>query len=87
MTFGCWAVFAGFWYLICFSHGDLNFDKNGMRLNEGKMPCVEGVVTLTGFFLMSFEVQVTVVFVTTNNNDCNKYQIEYKIFSDNCWLR
>lgn len=68
MTFGCWTVFAGLWYLICFSHGDLNFDENGMRLNEGKMPCVEGVVTLTGFFLMSFEVQVISVLILMITN-------------------
>lgn len=58
MTFGCWIVFAILWYLICYSHGDLNVDVTGARLSEGVMPCVEGVTTLTGFFLMSFEVQV-----------------------------
>lgn len=62
MTFGCWIVFAGLWYLICYSHGDLNIDPTGMRLMEGVMPCVEGVTTFTGFFLMSFEVQTTVGF-------------------------
>lgn len=59
-TFGCWIIFALMWMLIAYAHKDLEFDETGASLHEGEMTCVEGATTFIGFFLLSFELQVTI---------------------------
>ncbi|XP_031619158.1 ATP-sensitive inward rectifier potassium channel 8-like [Contarinia nasturtii] len=62
-SFGCWSVFAVFWYIISYAHNDLNFDsQSGVSLHEGDMPCLRGLTSLTDYFLYSFEIQTTVGF-------------------------
>lgn len=59
MTFGCWIVFALLWCLISYAHNDFVIDsETGAILHDGKMTCVEGAYTWTGYFLYSFEMQV-----------------------------
>lgn len=54
-------MFALLWYLISYSHNDLAIDtETGASLHEGEMTCVEGAETFTGFFLLSFELQVKI---------------------------
>lgn len=60
--FACWISFAGLWYLIAHSHGDLSFDpKTGETLSDGPVPCIEGAKTFVGFLLFSIETQVSLV--------------------------
>lgn len=54
-------MFAILWYLISYSHNDFVIDtETGASLHEGEMTCVEGADTFTGFFLLSFELQVNI---------------------------
>ncbi|KAM3920068.1 ATP-sensitive inward rectifier potassium channel 11 [Leptodactylus fuscus] len=57
MSFLCtWLLFGMIWWLIAFSHGDLDY------LEEGFVPCVTSVQSFTAAFLFSIEVQVTIGF-------------------------
>jgi potassium inwardly-rectifying channel subfamily J len=63
--FGTWLFFAVLYWLIAWSHGDLEFDiETGQRLGEGKQPCIVEAKTFAGFFLFSVESQVTTGFGT-----------------------
>ncbi|XP_032804847.1 ATP-sensitive inward rectifier potassium channel 11 [Petromyzon marinus] len=57
MSFLCsWLLFAIIWWLIAFSHGDLD------RVENAPNPCVTAVHSFTSAFLFSIEVQVTIGF-------------------------
>lgn len=57
--FGSWLFFGIFYWIIAWSHGDLNFDETGNRLGEGGQACITNAKSFTGFFLFSVETQVT----------------------------
>lgn len=62
--FGSWTFFACFYWIIAWSHGDLNFDnETGVRLGEGQEPCIMEARTFAGFFLLSVESQISTGFV------------------------
>lgn len=57
MTFLCsWLLFAMFWWLVAFAHGDLNPNRKPPE------QCVTNVNSFTSAFLFSIEVQVTIGF-------------------------
>ncbi|XP_075693193.1 ATP-sensitive inward rectifier potassium channel 11 [Rhinoderma darwinii] len=57
MSFLCtWLLFGMVWWLIAFSHGDLDHNQ------EDFVPCVTSVQSFTAAFLFSIEVQVTIGF-------------------------
>lgn len=57
--FFCWLFFAAMFYVIGWSHGDLEFDEQGRRMGEGREECVRGAFDFTGFLLLSIEQQVS----------------------------
>lgn len=58
--FGSWLLFATLYYIVGWSHGDLEFDEEtGQRLGEGARECVRGAFNFAGFFLLSVESQVS----------------------------
>lgn len=53
-----WIIFAIFWYLISYTHGDLIYNSvTGLRLNDGPL-CVMGCKSFVDYFLLSVETQV-----------------------------
>lgn len=50
-----WFIFAICWYLISYTHGDLNKD---LVNQEGFRSCVKGCDSFADFFLFSIETQV-----------------------------
>lgn len=57
--FTSWTFFAIVYYLIAYTHGDLEFDENGERKIKYRDPCIMGATTFSGFFLHSVESQVS----------------------------
>lgn len=67
-----WACFAGIWYIIAYSHGDLahaerqrlsNSDSNSTDsdiLNTNFIPCVTEIKSFATAFLFSVETQHTI---------------------------
>ena len=53
-----WLLFALLWWLICFSHGDLDYNANGT--NDDRTPCVDAVYDFTTALLFSIETQHTI---------------------------
>ena len=54
-----WVVFAGIWYLVVLTHGDL-----GLELGDDHVACVENIQDFTSCFLFSLETQHTIGLVT-----------------------
>lgn len=52
-----WLIFAVIWWLICFSHGDL--DPNHIN-NDDWVPCVKEIISFTSAILFSIETQHTI---------------------------
>lgn len=62
-----WLLFALLWWLIIFTHGDLNPVEQG----ENFIPCLNNVNTFTGCFLFSVETQHTIGYGSrTTNEEC-----------------
>ncbi|XP_076263501.1 G protein-activated inward rectifier potassium channel 3-like isoform X2 [Rhynchophorus ferrugineus] len=59
-----WLLFALIWWLIVFTHGDLNIDELNLNGTEPPTPCVIGVHGFTSAFLFSLETQHTIGFGT-----------------------
>ena len=53
-----WLVFASYYFLLCFLHGDL--DPQLMRDNSTWTPCVENVNSFTEAYLFSIETMSTI---------------------------
>ncbi|VVC93113.1 unnamed protein product [Leptidea sinapis] len=63
-----WLMFALIWWLIIFTHGDLNPPTNS---SEPFIPCLNNVNTFTGCFLFSVETQHTIGYGSrTTNEEC-----------------
>ncbi|XP_047504654.1 G protein-activated inward rectifier potassium channel 3 isoform X1 [Pieris napi] len=63
-----WLLFALIWWLIIFTHGDLNPSTNS---NETFIPCLNNVNSFTGCFLFSVETQHTIGYGSrTTNEEC-----------------
>ncbi|KAL4704217.1 hypothetical protein ACJJTC_011843 [Scirpophaga incertulas] len=63
-----WLLFALIWWLIIFTHGDLNPPDNQ---NITFIPCLNNVNTFTGCFLFSVETQHTIGYGSrTTNEEC-----------------
>lgn len=55
--------FAALYYLVSYTHGDLDFDPvTGIRRNIDEVLCAEGVQTFAGFLLLSVEAQTSIGF-------------------------
>ena len=50
-----WVVFAGIWYLVVLTHGDLS-----LELGDDHVACVENIQDFTSCFLFSLETQHTI---------------------------
>ena len=50
-----WVVFAGIWYLVVLTHGDLS-----LELADDHVACVENIQDFTSCFLFSLETQHTI---------------------------
>ncbi|KAL1494459.1 hypothetical protein ABEB36_010057 [Hypothenemus hampei] len=59
-----WLLFAIIWWLIVFTHGDLNQDKEPVNGTQTSLPCLSGVKSFTTAFLFSVETQHTIGFGT-----------------------
>ncbi|XP_019770346.1 G protein-activated inward rectifier potassium channel 3 isoform X2 [Dendroctonus ponderosae] len=59
-----WLLFALIWWLIVFTHGDLNMDDVYLNGTEPTPPCLVGVHGFTSAFLFSVETQHTIGFGT-----------------------
>nr|XP_026488316.1 G protein-activated inward rectifier potassium channel 3-like isoform X1 [Vanessa tameamea] len=63
-----WLLFALIWWLIIFTHGDLNPPTNS---SEVFIPCLNNVNSFTGCFLFSVETQHTIGYGSrTTNEEC-----------------
>ncbi|XP_045497048.1 G protein-activated inward rectifier potassium channel 3 isoform X3 [Colias croceus] len=63
-----WLLFALIWWLIIFTHGDLNPPTNS---SEPLVPCLNNVNSFTGCFLFSVETQHTIGYGSrTTNEEC-----------------
>ncbi|CAH2106288.1 unnamed protein product [Euphydryas editha] len=63
-----WLLFAFIWWLIIFTHGDLNPPTNS---TEVFVPCLNNVNSFTGCFLFSVETQHTIGYGSrTTNEEC-----------------
>ncbi|XP_063618359.1 ATP-sensitive inward rectifier potassium channel 12-like isoform X4 [Cydia splendana] len=63
-----WLLFALIWWLIIFTHGDLNPPANN---TDPIIPCLNNVNTFTGCFLFSVETQHTIGYGSrTTNEEC-----------------
>ncbi|CAK1547262.1 unnamed protein product [Leptosia nina] len=63
-----WLLFALIWWLIIFTHGDLNPPSSA---NETFVPCLNNVNSFTGCFLFSVETQHTIGYGSrTTNEEC-----------------
>ncbi|XP_047995354.1 inward rectifier potassium channel 2-like isoform X2 [Leguminivora glycinivorella] len=63
-----WLLFALIWWLIIFTHGDLNPPANN---TAPVVPCLNNVNTFTGCFLFSVETQHTIGYGSrTTNEEC-----------------
>ncbi|XP_063361920.1 G protein-activated inward rectifier potassium channel 3-like isoform X5 [Cydia amplana] len=63
-----WLLFALIWWLIIFTHGDLNPPANN---TDPVIPCLNNVNTFTGCFLFSVETQHTIGYGSrTTNEEC-----------------
>jgi len=54
-----WVVFAGIWYLVVLTHGDLS-----LELGDDHVACVENIQDFTSCFLFSLETQHTIGYGT-----------------------
>jgi len=61
-----WLIFAMVWYLVCFSHGDLEEDNQN---NEEYKPCVKEIVSFTSALLFSIETQHTIGYGTRHTTE------------------
>lgn len=52
-----WLLFALIWWLVCFSHGDLDEEN---QANPDYMPCVKEIKSFTSAILFSIETQHTI---------------------------
>lgn len=60
-----WILFALFYWIICYIHGDLEEDHLPQNQEKsGWKPCLEQVDTFASFFLFSFELQDSVGYGT-----------------------
>ncbi|XP_030751688.1 G protein-activated inward rectifier potassium channel 3-like isoform X2 [Sitophilus oryzae] len=60
-----WLLFALIWWLIVFTHGDLNIEEQNFNNTEPPAPpCIVGVHGFTSAFLFSLETQHTIGFGT-----------------------
>lgn len=61
---GTWSVFAGIWWLIAYSHGDLDYAHgkliSGYGDNKTFIPCVTEIKSFATSFLFSIETQHTI---------------------------
>lgn len=59
-----WSVFAGVWWLISYSHGDIDFahgkSMTGYGDNTTFIPCVTEIKSFGHSFLFSIETQHTI---------------------------
>ncbi|XP_039754589.1 G protein-activated inward rectifier potassium channel 3 isoform X3 [Pararge aegeria] len=63
-----WLLFALIWWLIIFTHGDLNPPSDS---SEPFVPCLQNVNSFTGCFLFSVETQHTIGYGSrTTNEEC-----------------
>lgn len=68
--FGSWIFFAIFYWIIAWSHGDLNFEEEtGQRLSDDNQPCIAEASTFRAFFLFSIESQVSTGYGTWYPNE------------------
>ena len=54
-----WVVFAGIWYLVVLTHGDL-----AVQLPDDHVACIDNIQDFTSCFLFSLETQHTIGWVT-----------------------
>lgn len=65
-----WLLFALIWWLIIFTHGDLN-PPDPAETNDTFVPCLTNVNSFTGCFLFSVETQHTIGYGSrTTNEEC-----------------
>lgn len=62
---GTWAGFAGIWWLIAYSHGDLDYAQGKLEnideyANKTYIPCVTEIKSVATSFLFSIETQHTI---------------------------
>ncbi|CAO1407033.1 unnamed protein product, partial [Diamesa serratosioi] len=77
LTFGLsfilsWLFFAVIWWLIAFTHGDLEFSHlPDNQAESGWRPCVYNILSFTSCFLFSIETQHTIGYgVRTTTEEC-----------------
>ncbi|XP_063697110.1 G protein-activated inward rectifier potassium channel 3-like isoform X2 [Culicoides brevitarsis] len=69
---GSWLFFGIIWWLICFTHGDLEpMHLPDQQADSGWKPCVYNIYSYTSAFLFSIETQTTIGYgVRTTTEEC-----------------
>ena len=70
-----WVVFAGIWYLVVLTHGDLS-----LQLPDDHVACVDNIQDFTSCFLFSLETQHTIgwVFVLSTKSVKNEMSVQVR---------